>query len=320
MEKNSKIQILRALSIIAVVLIHTCPGGSWQVVCRPFINFAVAMFIFLSGYLTRIENDDWMSFYKKRITRVLIPYVIWNVLYTLSKGGGVIAILSNLVTTKASPQLYYIFVYIQFVLLTPLLGKLVQSRYRWLGWFIAPASTMIFKYYWLLSGNELNKYVAIMWDVCCLGWFTYYYLGLLLGNKIKICNYNVKILGMFCAFSILLQMAEGYGWLQLGDVNCGTQIKLTSFLTSTICILLAYKFLNDDTIRLKSKWLVLIGDYSFGIYLSHIMIMKVLAHIPYYSAVPYVVNSMIVLALSFLCVMIGKKICGKKLSRWIGLT
>ena len=48
-EKNVKIQILRAIAIIGVVLIHTCPSGKWQIFVRPFINFAVPIFIFLSG-------------------------------------------------------------------------------------------------------------------------------------------------------------------------------------------------------------------------------------------------------------------------------
>jgi peptidoglycan/LPS O-acetylase OafA/YrhL len=319
MEKNSKVQILRALSIITVILIHTCPGGLWQVVCRPFINFGVAMFIFLSGYLTKIENDNWIAFYKKRIIRVLIPYIIWSILYTISNGVDVTLIIFNLITTKSSAQLYYVFVYIQFVILTPLLGKLIQSKYRWIGWLIAPVSMIVFRYYWLFNGIQINKYVSTLGSVCCLSWFSYYYLGLLLGNKIKICTYSQKKLSLFCIISIALQMVDGYGWLQLGEANCGTQIKLTSFLTSTLCILLAYKFINNDSFKPKSKLLVLIGDCSFGIYLSHMLIMKVLLHIPYYSSIPYVINSIMVLIISLICVIIGKKICGKRLNRWLGL-
>ncbi|MBE6415576.1 MAG: acyltransferase [Akkermansiaceae bacterium] len=50
--KDANIQLLRALAIIAVVFIHTCPHGMEQVIFRPFINFAVPLFLFLSGYLT----------------------------------------------------------------------------------------------------------------------------------------------------------------------------------------------------------------------------------------------------------------------------
>ena len=71
--KNSSIQILRALAIIAVVVIHSYPIGIVGVFLRPFINFAVPMFIFLSGYLTKFEIGDYKTFAIKRIKRVLIP-------------------------------------------------------------------------------------------------------------------------------------------------------------------------------------------------------------------------------------------------------
>lgn len=51
---------------------------------RCFVNFAVALFIFLSGYLTRIINTDIMIFYKKSLLRVIIPYCICSVLYTIN--------------------------------------------------------------------------------------------------------------------------------------------------------------------------------------------------------------------------------------------
>lgn len=319
MAKNEKIQILRALSIFSVVLIHTCPNGIWQVICRPFINFGVATFIFLSGYLTKLDNDNWLFFYKKRILKVLIPYIIWNILYSLANGCGVKQIIVNLITTKSAAQLYFVFVYIQFVILTPLLGKFIKSKFNWVGWLIAPVSTIIFKYYWLLSGKVLNKYIELMWSVCCLGWFTYYYLGLLVGNKIKVCNYNIKKLIILYVFSIALQMIEGYGWLILGEVNCGTQLKMTSFLTSSLFILMAYWYISNDKIKMKNKFLILVGDCSFGIYLSHIAIMKVLNLIPFYSHIPYVLNSILVTLLSLICVIIGKKICGVRISKWLGL-
>ena len=47
--KDEKIQVLRAIAIIAVVMIHTCPYGLEQVVCRPFLNFAVPLFLFGSS-------------------------------------------------------------------------------------------------------------------------------------------------------------------------------------------------------------------------------------------------------------------------------
>jgi len=309
--------MIRGLAIMAVVLIHTCPAGMWQVVCRPFINFCVGAFLFLSGYLTEVENDNWWSFYRKRILRVIIPYVIWNVLYSILNGEGLKAIIANLITTQAAGHLYYVFVYIQCVVLTPVLGKLARSNYRWLGWIIAPLSTIVFRYYYVLSGNTCNSYLSLFWSVCCLGWLTYYYLGLMIGNKLVRCDYEYRKLILFYVASILLQMGEGYVWLRLGEANCGTQLKLTSFLTGTLFLLLCCRFLESKS-TLNKHWLVVLGDSSFGIYLVHMMVIKVLSGVPVYEHIPYILNSILVLAISMAFVSIGSRICGRKVGRWIG--
>ena len=64
-EKSYKIQVLRGLAIIAVVLIHNTPGGIAQVWCRPFLNFSVGLFLFMSAMLSSVEK--WNP--KKRILR-----------------------------------------------------------------------------------------------------------------------------------------------------------------------------------------------------------------------------------------------------------
>ncbi len=313
------VQVFRALAIIAVVMIHTTPLGNWQVFCRPFINFSVATFLFLSGYLTKVDNNNWWAFYKKRIVRVIIPYLIWTVLYTISSRH-IDKLPANLLTAKAAAPMYYIFVYIQFVLLTPLLGKLAKSRFQFLGWFVAPVSVIVFKYYWLLTGMELNTYINLLWGDSCLGWFTFYYLGLILGNQIVEKHYSLKVLTVLYFASIALQMTEGYGWLLLGETNCGTQLKLTSFLTSSIFLLIAYIILQNGHLNIKNRFLRMLGDYSFGIYLCHIMVMNVLsAFVPYYKSIPYPLTSVIVVLLSLCCCYIGARVLGEKGSKWLGL-
>ena len=119
--------------------------------------------------------------------------------------------------------------------------------------------------------------------------------------------------------SIVLQIAEGYGWLLLGEVNCGTQIKFSSLLTSSLFLLIIYTVLNKSQININNKFLRSLGDYSFGIYLSHVMVMIILREVPYYSALPYLLNTTVVLLISWAFCYIANKICGKKLSGWLGL-
>ena len=155
--------MFRGVAIIAVVMIHTTPPGQWQIFCKPFINFAVAAFIFLSGYLTKTDNDNWLRFYTRRISRVLVPYIIWTAIYSIQdiRSAGLLTLAKNLLCANATTTLYYIFVYIQFVLLTPLLGKLAKSPYRHLGWLIAPLSVILFKYIPVFGGIEQGKHIQL---------------------------------------------------------------------------------------------------------------------------------------------------------------
>lgn len=53
-------------------------GGGYGVIIRPFVNFAVGMFIFLSGYLTKEnENGVYRDIIYRRIKKIIIPYIIW---------------------------------------------------------------------------------------------------------------------------------------------------------------------------------------------------------------------------------------------------
>ena len=52
MARDRYLQALRGISIAAVVLIHCLPACAVSVAIRPFLNWSVAMFLFLSGYLT----------------------------------------------------------------------------------------------------------------------------------------------------------------------------------------------------------------------------------------------------------------------------
>ena len=321
--KNPKIQILRALSIISVVIIHMLPSGLSQVFLRPFLNFAVATFLFLSGYLTNLSIYNWKVFCKKRILRVIIPYIIWTIIYTTISFIGhdldIKKYIVNLLTANAASTLYYLLVYMQFVLLTPFLSKLIKSKVNWIGWIISPLFLLI-KYYWLIFDKVPNKLFSTIYGISCLGWFIFYYLGLLLGNDYIKKKYNIKKIIVFYLISIGLQIAEGYFWYLLGNINCGTQLKLSSILTSLLFCLISYWYINNEKINYKSNCLVLIGNYSFGIYILHLLIMMILRNIiPFWSFIPFYLNVIIVLIVTLLCTIIGKKILGSTLSRYVGL-
>ncbi len=311
-KQQTQIQLLRGLAIIAVVLIHNTPTGLTQVFIRPFLNFSVGIFLFLSGLLSNACN--WKP--SKRIKKVLVPYIVWTFLYCFFKGYNnlstiPISFLKNLITGKSAAMMYYIFVYCQFTLLIPLIDKLAKSRLKYLGFIITPFEIIFMRTIPLMTNwYDINSYIGIIMSVSCLGWFTYFYLGYLLGNNLISIKKSVKTWKLLLAASVLLQFAEGYWQYSKGIVSCGTQLKISSIFTGVCVVILAYQFINSKK-EYNNKILKSLGDNSFGIYFSHIAVMTVLSVIPFYDNVVYPLNAVIVIVVNMAFIYIGKKVMGK---------
>ncbi|HNX88508.1 MAG TPA: acyltransferase family protein, partial [Paludibacteraceae bacterium] len=84
---------LRALAIIGVLMIHISSpvvkmsfGGNmlyWWIgnIVNSTIRFAVPVFLMISGATMLNREYKLGEFYKKRVTRVLVPLLFWMVVY-----------------------------------------------------------------------------------------------------------------------------------------------------------------------------------------------------------------------------------------------
>lgn len=254
---------------------------------------------------------------KKRIIKVLVPYVFWTFLYVLMynsiKTISIIPIifLKSLLTGSSERMMYYIFVYCEFTLLTPLIDKIGRSKFQWCGFLISPLEIIFMRLIPLAIGYDINPVVVRVMGVSCLGWFTYYYLGYLLGNGlIKVKSTFSKLICLYI-LSILLQIIEGGVYFSMGVFNCGTQLKLTAILSGVLFSMIAFKLIESGK-QLNIKSFKILGDYSFGIYFVHVAIMNILESIPgYISIIVYPLNAIMTIIGSLMCVSIGHKILGK---------
>lgn len=307
------IQVYRGFAILAVVLIHNLPDGQGQIWIRPFLNFAVSAFIFLSGYLSRRES--WNPI--KRITKILIPYFIWSLIYVIInhyKAPTDIPqiYLKQLICGNASAVMYYTFVYVELTFLIPLIDKLARSKYKYAGFLISPVEIIGMRLLPLVFNLTINHYLEMIIRLSCLGWFTYFYLGYLLGNKLIQIKASSKQLVFFLIVAVLLQLGEGYLYYILGSNNAGTQLKLSAILTSTIINLLFFKSINSEYHFEKLKLFHQLGNYSFGIFYAHLAIMRVLHIIPYYKGMDFFpVNGVIAIMITCMLVGTGRKMIGK---------
>lgn len=279
------------------------------------------MFIFLSGYLTKIENENLTIgiFNKKRIFRVMIPYIIWSIIYTIAYSNYKKFFVKILTGTSCGIY-YYILVYIQLVLITPFVIKLVKSKYKNIGFMITPVFMLIYYLIVIILKKELpfpinaNNFVI---------WFIYYYLGITLGNN-QIEVKNMKNIKIVVVISLVLQIFEGILWNKSGYYSMATtQLKFTSMISNIFILLLTFFWLsNGKEIEEKSwkNYLIEIGGMSFGIYLSHILILDIFNKIiSCWEDIFFPLNMIILILVNCICVLIGRKILGKQFSKFLGL-
>ncbi|WP_278847986.1 acyltransferase [Megamonas hypermegale] len=318
-EMSNKIQICRAIAIIAVVIIHNCPQEYEGIVIRCFVNFAVALFIFLSGYLTRIINTDIMTFYKKRLLRVIIPYCIWSVLYTIAFNKWDDFIF-NFITGQCCGIYYFIIVYMQLTILVPWISKLIQSKYWKLGFLITPISIAI-EYIYTLNDNTIAfPFNALFFVV----WFIFFYLGMCIRNgNIRISS-DCKNFYYLFAIGYVVQLIESIIWYTYGNYNMATtQLKFSAILCSVIVSIIAYLWITKE-IRILynriSQIFIMIGNYSFGIYLTHIALMAVLGKTVYkFIDIIFPFNIVLIILIEVIGISLMVKFCGKKVCKYLGL-
>ncbi len=310
--QQSKIQLVRGIAILAVVLIHTLPVGMIQVFVRPFINFAVPCFLFLSGMLSNANR--WHPW--KRIKKILIPYVIWTLFYIFLKYFRTpeaipLAWLKSLLKFNAAAIMYYVYVYCELTLLIPLLDRLARSRYRLLGLLITPLEILFLRLLPYVGLYQLPTILVRLRAVSCVGFISFFYLGYLIGNGYWECKLPAKRLVVLTVLAVLLQMAEGYGYYQISDKDPGTAMKLSAALTGCLCCLLLSRFIDDPT-PVQNRFLKMLGDHSFGVFFAHLFVRWILRHIPGYNTyLPFPINGVLVLAITLALVLLGKKILGR---------
>lgn len=147
-----EVDLMRALTAFTVVAIHAVSTMGFLVTGTKSVqlfNLVVhalhynrEVFVFITGlvltYVYRAKpNFSVKQFYRKRFYLIFVPYVLWTIIYTLVHNhsffsiGYVQLIAWNVLTGKASPQLYYIIMALQIYLLFPLFLLFIRKVQRW---------------------------------------------------------------------------------------------------------------------------------------------------------------------------------------------
>lgn len=221
------IDALRVIAILAVILVHvttkTLDVGHFDLIKDPltlFLNqasrFAVPLFFLISGFVLELNNRDGLSygtFFKKRASRILIPYIFWSAFYFFIGWGFDFSklisdrFLMDLVTGKAAYHLYFIPTLILFYLAFPFLHSKIN--------FLKKPSTLLF--------ITIIQFALVAYD--------YYFRQLPIHYDLRVALLSVS---MFVYGMVASHYKEKiYGYVKN---NAQVFIALTVFLSSLIFV------------------------------------------------------------------------------------
>lgn len=321
--KIEYLSIYRAFAILAVLLIH---ATSYTIINAKdsslyygyvFLNttskFAVPAFIFLSAFVLfynygerSYNRTNLLSFYRKRLKFIILPYLICSFCYFLVmqwiqedpilSWSGLQTIGYQLLTGSAYAHLYYIIVIVQFYVLFPLHLTMMRSK------FFAKNSIVIgFALQWLFV--LLNKYHLHLNEKgsVFLSYISFWMLGAFIAENWDRAKAWLHSLGnrqstprhrwwnrLLWSSWLLIGLFQVQMWyalnLKLWTVNSLYYELVWDIHSLLSCLILfqASAWMARSGNRLMRHTLLHLGDASFGIYLLHPILLFIYRKFPWY--------------------------------------
>jgi surface polysaccharide O-acyltransferase-like enzyme len=282
------VDLIRVVGAFLVVMVHVSYQGGGPVLISSYYSvlsrIAVPLFFMVSGYLLLRKEEPYGVFFRKRALKVLVPFLVWSVIYLLWKKEGfdqpfsiklVASYLLKILRGPRENHLWFFYALIGLYLFTPILRVFVaraslRDLYYFCGlWFVVvPVFSFVQEFTPIRIGFELY-FVA--------GYSGYFVLGHLLG-KFQYTRRQIYILAfLFLIFSI-------------GTTALAYLVKseyFVSYLSMNIILMTAFAFILLREVQIGDRlndFLVPLSRASFGIYLVHVIVLAELEKLPFISS------------------------------------
>lgn len=304
--RNYGLDVLRVIACYMVIQIHTgefyyignlgvtlnTVDAHWVGWYNSFCRTTVPLFVMISGYFL-FPVTDLPAFFKKRFSRVAIPFIIWCMLYALyqylmGQASGRAALINVLhIPLNFGVEighLWFVYMLLGLYLFAPIISPWIQN-----------ASKGSLEFYLLLWGIAfcipyIHLVYADIWGECYWNQtpMLYYFSGFL--GYVVLANYIRRFHIEACTWNYLLGTAlilAGYAitaGLFLSRLSTEKYVKNLElswgFETINVAMMTAGMFLIIKNLKISnpSSWLMKllldISARSYGIYLAHIMLLN----------------------------------------------
>ncbi len=300
------LDLLRVFACYMVIQVHAGEyfyigeGGAvlngadahWVNLYNSLFRAAVPLFIMITGYFILPVKDRMGTFFKKRFTRVLIPFIVWCVLYAvyafLRGDTDIEGIFVNIVNIPVNygvqvGHLWYIYMliglYLFFPIISPWLNSASRSQIHF--YLIIWAVTLLLPYIHQIFPEVLGE---CFWNPTPM---LYYFTGFLgfaiLGFYIKRflaekskwdlpVGFFLLIFGYAITYSFFGERLNTETWVWTLELSWGYgTINVAMMALGVFLVLKNIKYNKDNGLR---HLITSISNMSYGMYLVHIMVLN----------------------------------------------
>jgi surface polysaccharide O-acyltransferase-like enzyme len=288
---------LRVIALFAVVILHTTspvmeqfhkgPLSVWLVgdFYNSLVRFAVPVFVMISGALLLNREYTLGDFLKRRLSRIVIPFLFWSLIYIgymfyneeIDYSGDVLITIKqvlHLLKYGSSYHLWYVYMLIGLYLIIPILSKFVRSA--------TENELLYFIGVWFFIMLIDQPYLSRFKPQLDLRYFEGFIGYLVLGHYLAFKQFTFKYLkaAMWILFFATLGLTTLGTYLLFNHYN-GISTLMYEPLSPPIVIISVSIFmiarlstpkLSPFIIKVRN----LIGTYSYGIYLGHAIVLTLL--------------------------------------------
>lgn len=326
------LDLIRAIAIILVILIHVCAPGCYDIGKVPldhwfitmatdgFARIGVPLFLMASGYF--VLNSRFS--FKTRFSKIIYPLLFWGLVfiyYRVNFNGEKISV-SRIPYLFISGDVYYhlLFLYalISLYLITPILAVFFENAkiriqiYLFLIWFVFQSILPILS-------NIFQVRIGI-YNYITGTYFGFFILGCVL-KRYKLSSSGKRLAVIILPISTFFIAIMTYWRTVINDNVLEDLFFNYDSLPVVINALAVFMLVKSVSLETPSKWLKIlvneISETSFGIYLCHLLILESLTsgrwgyHFKWNLGHPFIGLSLqfvIVLILSYVVVKIIKQI------------
>ena len=296
-----------------VIGIHTFPQNKSliYVIVREMLNFAVPLFLVISGiFATKSykKSCNYLSYLKKQIPKVYIPTLIWSLpwflIATLTDTNSINNILNLLLCGYSI--FYFVVLIIQMYLLLPVyqnikLWGVVTSS------IITTISVMLLTYV-IPTNLPLTIYVGP-----CVYWLLFFAIGAYYSDKHR--DYSLLMPSLIILIGFITQILEHDYLISLGRNGIGIKLSSWFYSTGAVLLLISEKIEKSYARNKVNTYIKTIGDNSFGIYLTHMLVLIVVGRfLPNVWSLKWIIT----LVVTFFFIIITKRIFPLLSNKYLG--